>query len=109
MRRPEPTDHFAGPTLSEAQLKARVVELAHAAGWRVFSLPMIKNLRPVRNGASGYPDLTLARHREVRFLECKADKGQLSDDQRAWLDALPDAHVIGPADLNNGRLVRLLV
>ena len=111
MRRVDPSDFYEGPTVvettSEAMLRKRVVELAHAAGWRVFSLPIAKQSRPVKD-AIGYPDLTLARHRSVLWLELKTDKGRVSEVQSAWLDALPNAHIVTPADLNNGRLVRLL-
>jgi hypothetical protein len=109
VRRPEPSDLYAGPSMSEAQLRARVVELCHAAGWRVFSLPLIRLRGPAAaKDAIGYPDLTLARHREVRWLELKADKGKLSPEQHAWQDALPWCYVIRPEDLRNGVLVRLI-
>jgi len=107
VRRVEPSDLYDGPSVSEAQLRARVVELAHAAGWRVFSLPIAKTRRPVKD-AVGYPDLTLARHREVRWLELKTDDGDLSEKQHAWKDALPFYYVIRPEDLRNGVLVRLI-
>lgn len=97
-RRAEASDHYAGPSVSEAQLRARVVQLAHAAGWRVFSLPIAKTRRPVKD-AVGYPDLTLARHGDVLWLELKVDGGRLSEDQEHWLSALPNAYVIRPADL----------
>ena len=111
-RRVEPSDLYAGPSVSEAQLKARVVELAHAAGWRVFAQPVARTTRAVQGGGRsrdiGYPDLTLARHREVRWLELKTDKGKLSPEQHAWADALPFYYVIRPEDLRNGVLVRLI-
>ena len=104
-RRVEPSDFHGGPSMTEAQLKERVLTLAHAAGWRVYHRPATWQ----RNGGgSGYPDLTLARHRQVLFLELKADNGRLSPEQVAWLDALPYSHVIAPPDLNNGTLARVL-
>lgn len=108
MRRVEASDHYGGPSLSEAQLRARVVELAHAAGWRVFSLPIARPVRPVKD-ALGYPDLTLARHKSVLWFELKTEDGKLTDDQRAWQDHLPWAHVIRPSHLHDGTLVTLLV
>lgn len=106
MRRTVPSDLHGGPSVSEAQLKVRVIELAHAAGWRVYHRPA----RYQRNGGgSGYPDLTLARHGQVRWFELKADGGKLSQAQLDWHEALPEAHVLYPRDLDNGLLVRLLV
>lgn len=96
------SDHYGGPSLSEAALRAEVVKRAHAAGWKVFSLPMNRTVRPVKD-AVGYPDLTLARHGEVRFLELKTDAGMLTDEQWAWHDALPFCWIIRPGDLE-GRL-----
>lgn len=94
--------------MTEAQLRARVVELAHAAGWRVFSLPIAKTRRPVKD-AVGYPDLTLARCGDVLWFELKVDRGYvLTEAQVDWLDALPNAHVIRPVDLTNTYLARLL-
>ena len=107
MRRVEATDHYAGPSMTEAQLKERVLTLAHAAGWRIYHRPA----RYQRNGGgSGYPDLTLARHGQVIWIELKADKGVMSDAQVAWSDALGEArcHVIRSEDIESGRIGRLL-
>lgn len=105
-RRAEATDHYAGPSVTEAQLKARVLELAHGAGWMVYHRPA----RYQRNGGgSGYPDLTLARHGRVLWLELKVDKGEVSEAQKAWMQSLPAAHVIRPVDLDTSWFVQLLV
>ena len=106
-RRVEATDYAGGPSLSEAMLRAEVVKRAHAAGWRVFSLPIAKTRRPVKD-AVGYPDLTLARHGEVRFLELKTDGGVLSGEQVDWGQALPHYSVVRPVDLMDGSLDDLL-
>jgi hypothetical protein len=103
MRRVELTDFYGGPSLSEAALRAEVVKRAHAAGWKVFSLPMNRTVRPVKD-AVGYPDLTLARHGEVRFLELKTEQGVLSPEQWAWAQALPFWALIQPRDLDGGLL-----
>ena len=105
-RRVEPTDYFGSASLSESLLRAEVVKRAHAAGWKVFSLPMNRTVRPVKD-AIGYPDLTLARHGEVRFLELKTEKGLLSDAQLDWIDALPHSYVIRPEDVE-GVLIGVL-
>lgn len=93
--------------MSEAELRAEVVKRAHAAGWKVFSLPIARTVRPVKD-AVGYPDLTLAKDQRVRFLELKTDRGQLSPSQVAWMNALPNCWEIRPADLDSGRLDGLL-
>ena len=85
--------------MSEADLKRIVVDMAHAFGWRVFSLPMARGTRPVKD-ASGYPDLTLARNGAVLFLELKTQKGVLSPEQMEWLKILPAMLVIRPNDLD---------
>jgi hypothetical protein len=87
--------------VTEAELRAVVVPLAHKHGWRVFSMPAARLRRPVKD-ASGYPDLTLARQGRVIWFELKTDTGALSEEQMAWLMALPSMHVIRPADLASG-------
>jgi hypothetical protein len=106
MRRAGATDHYGGPSLSEAALRAEVVKRAHAAGWKVFSLPIARTRRPVKD-AVGYPDLTLARHGQVRFLELKAERGVLSEEQFAWGRALPNWYLVHSWDLN-GMLAEVL-
>ena len=94
--------------MTEAELKREVVRMAHELGWKVFSLPMIRNVRPVKD-AVGYPDLTLARDGTVLWIELKTDAGVLSADQIAWMDALhPNMHVIRPNDLGGDRLYGML-
>lgn len=84
--------------MTEAELRASVVHLAHALGWRVFSLPIARTVRPVKD-AVGYPDLTLARNGDVLWIELKTDRGQLSPQQEAWRRDLPAVLVIRPGDL----------
>ena len=86
--------------MTEAELRAQVVKLAHALGWRVFSLPAIRNLRPVKD-AVGYPDLTLARKRQVIWLELKTEKGELSMAQMNWMAELPMMLVVRPGDVDD--------
>lgn len=94
--------------MTEAQLRAEVVKLAHEHRWLVFSLPISKQSRPVKD-ASGYPDLTLAREGRVLWIENKAEKGVLSHEQMQWLIALsPLCEVIRPSDLGTDRLRMLL-
>lgn len=86
--------------MTESDLRARVVKLAHGLGWRVFSLPIAKTRRPVKD-AVGYPDLTLARDGEVLWIELKADRGQATPEQKAWQAELPpdSCYVIRATDM----------
>ncbi len=83
--------------MSEAELRAAVVRLAHEMGWKVFSLPIAKTRRPVKD-ASGYPDLTLAKNGRVMWFELKTDDGTLRKEQMEWLRDLPYCYVIRPLD-----------
>jgi hypothetical protein len=87
--------------MTEAELRSRVVALAHAQGWRVFSLPIAKTRRPVKD-ATGYPDLTLARNGYVLWIELKAEGRTLTDQQKAWAMMLPPMQwlVVRPEDMD---------
>ena len=93
--------------MTEAELRARVVEVARQRGWRIFGNPMVKTRRPVK-GANGYPDLTLARDRRVLWLELKQDDGVMSPEQMVWMRELPLVTVIRPVDWARGDVDRLL-
>ena len=105
MRSTEATDLYQ--PMTENELKYAVLILAHRQGWAVFHLPANRMVRPVKD-AIGYPDLTLARDREVLWIELKAQDGVLSMEQLAWFDALPACHVIRPSDWHSGRVAELL-
>lgn len=95
--------------MTEAELRTEMVRRAHALGWRVFSLPMAKTRRPVKD-ATGYPDLTLARQGRVVWLELKQEDGTLRPDQLKWLQELdPVCFVVRPSDLQADWLRLLLV
>ena len=94
--------------MSEAELKASVVKLAHDMGWMVFSMPQAgRHPRSVKS-ASGYPDLTLARNGRVLWFELKRDKASMSQDQLDWMRHLRNAHTITPGALRDGTVARLL-
>ena len=95
----------AKQTMTENGLKQVVLRLAYQNGWAVYHVPQstMKN-----GGGRGYPDLTLARDKEVLWLELKAQDGKTSPDQEGWLAALPAAHVIRPKDWESGRVHELL-
>lgn len=88
--------------LSEADLQARVLHLAHLRGWRCV------HLRPARTttgwrtpyeGDPGLPDLVLARRGIVQLAELKSDHGTPTADQLRWLDAAGQhGHLWRPRD-----------
>lgn len=70
--------------ITEKQLSDNIVSLARMLGWLVHRDPTWR-----ATGADpGYPDLTLVRERQVIFAELKSEKGSLTDDQWAWVNAL---------------------
>lgn len=82
--------------MTEIEFERAVVDLAHLFGWRAASFRPAgtgKGWRtPVKYDGKGYPDLTLV-HADgcVIFAEMKSATGQLSDDQKAWGEALAQA------------------
>ena len=78
--------------MSEAELQAAVIDLAHLLGYRVH------HSRPARMkdgswrtpiaGDAGFPDLVLARSGTIIFAELKSESGRLTPEQDAWMDAL---------------------
>ncbi len=91
--------------MTELQLKQRVLVEAKARGWLVYHVQQGK----IRSaGDHGYPDLTLARLGEVRWIELKRELAVLEPDQQTWMRNLPHVEVIRPGDLENGRLTLVL-
>lgn len=81
--------------MTEGEFQRQVIQLAVLFGWRVH------HVRPARvrvrgketyrtpvQGHKGFPDLVLARRGRVIFAELKAGRGQLSEDQVLWRDAM---------------------
>lgn len=93
--------------MTESELRAKVVAAAHERGWLVFSLPIAKTRRPVKD-ANGYPDLTMARDRQVLWVELKADDGNMSPEQMRWLRTLPHMVVWRPRDWVDGHILGML-
>ena len=81
----------AAPPLTEAQFQQRIVDLATLTGWHVIHFRAVftgGKWRTPLTGHAGAPDLILAKGGRVLLAELKTAKGRLSDEQRAWLDAL---------------------
>ncbi len=95
-------------TMTENGLKQVVLRLAYLNGWAVYHSAQAQNFRAVKGSSKGYPDLTLARDKEVLWIELKTDEGIISGEQYAWSLALPAYHVIRPKDWHSGRVTELL-
>jgi hypothetical protein len=84
--------------VTEAEFQGAVIEAARFLGWRVAHFRTARTSHgwrtPVAADGAGFPDLCLVRER-VLFVELKAEKGRLNDEQGRWLAALgfAGAHV----------------
>lgn len=67
---------------SEKQFQARVVELARILGYSIY------HTHDSRRSEPGFPDLVLVRPPRVLFVELKAGRRRLTDDQAAWMALL---------------------
>jgi hypothetical protein len=82
--------------VTEAELQAKIIELARWTGWRVFH-PRTAQYADGRYatmyiGEAGFPDLVLCHPRKgVIFAELKTDKGRPTVGQQLWLDELDEA------------------
>jgi hypothetical protein len=102
--------------VTEDQLKAAVIDLAHLLGWRVAHFRPAQTVHgwrtPVEADGKGFPDLVLVRGPWVLFAELKGDKGKLSDEQGEWLTALnaatPHVYVWTPSHWHDGRIEETL-
>lgn len=87
---------------TENALKAAVLKIAAERGWMVYTLTQNVVKRPQRK-SSGYPDLTLARHGKVIWMELKMQTGQLSPEQEKWREAIgADYYIVRPDVLRLG-------
>lgn len=80
--------------MSEQQLLGAVVEAAQRLGWRVMHIPDGLYATAAKEerfdalvGAEGWPDLVLVRGGELIVAELKTERGQLSANQAAWMQA----------------------
>ena len=98
--------------ISEKELQAAVIDMAHLYGWRVahFRPAMTSKgqwLTPVAADGAGFPDLVLVGEPGVLFVELKSAKGRLSARQKEWIAALEphvDMLVWRPADWLDGTI-----
>lgn len=97
--------------MSEADLLANVINLAHDCGWLVsHSRPAMttKGWRTATQGDRGALDLTLARGGRVILAELKRQfGGKFEDGQQEWLKA-SGGYLWQPLDLLTGRIAEVL-
>jgi hypothetical protein len=72
------------PPVTEKQLQAQVLDLAHVLGWMTYH-----SWISIRS-APGWPDLVLLRPPRIIFAELKTQNGRVNVAQHQWLDALGD-------------------
>jgi hypothetical protein len=86
---------------ADSPLLTQTLHLATITGWRrVHNRPAMttKGWRTALTGDPGFPDLTLAKHKHVVFLEIKPEKGYPTIDQLRWLQMLPGSHIVRPSN-----------
>lgn len=88
--------------MSEDDFQTRILDTAERNGWRrIHHRPAktAKGWRTPMQGDPGFPDLVLARGGVVIVAELKSRRGQPTDDQTLWLEALgAHARLWRPAD-----------
>jgi VRR-NUC domain-containing protein len=70
------------PVQTERQFERAIVEYAQLNGWMTW------HAYDSRRSTPGWPDLAMARGGRLVLAELKTEKGRVSRDQQAWLDAL---------------------
>jgi hypothetical protein len=103
--------------MPENELLKCVVALAKYHGWLCAHFrPALTNKgwrTPVEADGAGFPDLVLAKVRNVfavvLFVELKSQKGKLSEAQKAWRDILyPTYYLWRPGDWISGKIEKVL-
>ena len=67
--------------MTEAELQANVLELARLLKWRCY------HTFDSRRSEPGFPDLVMLRGERIIVAELKSERGRLTTEQDAWLDA----------------------
>jgi hypothetical protein len=86
------------PPVTEKVWQSQIVGLAKTLGYRVYH-PFLSKW-----SEKGYPDLTLVSERQQRvvWIECKTEKGKMTEDQMEWIELLhragQEAYVFRPSD-----------
>lgn len=70
------------PVITEKAFQASVIQLAKQYKWKVYF-----TWRSIHSPA-GFPDLVFCRPPRLIFAELKSEKGELTEPQADWYDAL---------------------
>lgn len=97
MVKPKPVleKDFQNTLVAYANLKGYVV-----AHFTTCQVRPGKFITAAKYQGAGFPDLILSKKgRQTLFVECKTDRGVVSDKQQIWLDLL-GGHVVRPKDFD---------
>jgi hypothetical protein len=92
--------------MTEADLLRGVLDLCRVLGWRTLHVRPARTAHgwrtAVQGDGAGFPDVLALRGDCIVAAELKADRGNLTDEQRDWLAAFAasgaDVHVWRPVD-----------
>ena len=82
---------------SETEFQKHVIALSQGLGFVVAHFRNVRVQRangsvsyqtPVQADGAGFPDLVVAGHGRVVFVELKANKGRIRPEQEAWINML---------------------
>lgn len=73
---------------SESQFRGAVIEMAEWLGWRSYAIRRSDKVL-LSETSRGFPDVTLARDKQLLIVELKKDRDTRDEHQHAWADALP--------------------
>jgi len=82
------TQSYLAQAMTEAELQARIKELALCLGWMYY------HTRDSRRSDLGFPDLVLVRDENVIIAELKREKGRLTAAQETWGAALSNCKTV---------------
>ena len=107
------TSPLKGKPMSEAELQAAVIDLAHLYGYRVAHFRPAQSAKGWRTAVvadgRGFPDLVIAKPGRLIFAELKTSVGLLTDAQREWRDVLGNWFVLWtPKHWHSGEILRVL-
>lgn len=103
--------------MSENELLAAVLDLAKLYGWRTLHIRPARTEKgwrsPVQGDGKGFPDIFAIRGDDILAVELKGVRGNVTNDQQAWLRAfLPhivnNTQVWRPADWESGLILATL-
>ncbi len=108
-----PAVKLLADAMSERELQDNIIDAAKKLGWLVHTeRPAMKKggqwATPIQ-GKAGFPDLTLAWHGKVIFIECKSQKGHSTNEQVEWaVNLCPNYYLARPQDWLDGTIEVLL-